>query len=683
MLLLMASAHQAFAQAPVTPSGAWDFTITSGITVGWNVSSGATSYNIYRSTTSGAEAAPKIGSISPGSANRYNDMTVTAGVTYYYKVTAVNGSGESAMSMETSATAGATRIANAPVLTASPGDASVNLTWTAVTGASSYMLGRLIGGTYIYQPGLTGTQFTDSGLSNGTAYTYTLIPSGSAGIGASTSVSNAVTATPTPIATLAFSNVPGETTPGTAFTVTVTAKLANGNTATTYSGTVQLTSNDTGASLGNITLVNGLGSYTTASLATVGLETITATDATYPTVTNSIGVYVAPDLTGGQTSEVYIDNTPGWSTSPAGLSTLAAGTTYYAHIAVVNTSGGNWTSQAGYYLRTTTIVNTCPVWSLGVNPPLNTTILPGHTLHFDFPIVTPHAAGTYGFQWNLVVGNAQTYSVVVSGLTLTSPPYSSPAPTTLTVLSTNILDGTVQLTDWPTQMTVGDRYDVSVTLSNSGTKTMTPGDGLLVGLVPQTGSPVTTWGVASTFGSTVYNGVTVPNDIPPSSLDNVHSVIRIPIIAPSTPGTYHMQWQLEQIVNGVATTFGTPSLDVPVTVVSTSGSDSGSCTGQTVPATVKGGTRFPVSLTFHNTGTTTWTAEHHYCIFTLGYSWLGLTAPVPTSVPPGDSVTFNFTATAPAYVASGNNVYPFQWNLESNCVGFGTPSSLTNITVTP
>src|SRR5262249_55015180 len=83
----------AHATVPSPPTAVWTYLSGSNIIVGWNVSSGATSYNIYRGTTSGGEGATAYGTLSGGSSNRYTDTGVTSGTTYYYKVTAVNASG--------------------------------------------------------------------------------------------------------------------------------------------------------------------------------------------------------------------------------------------------------------------------------------------------------------------------------------------------------------------------------------------------------------------------------------------------------------------------------------------------------------------------------------------------------------------------------------------------------------
>jgi uncharacterized protein with FMN-binding domain len=53
-------------------------------------------------------------------------------------------------------------------LVATPGNASMVLTWTAVSGATSYHVYR--GGVLVGSP--TAATWTDTGLTNGTAYTY-------------------------------------------------------------------------------------------------------------------------------------------------------------------------------------------------------------------------------------------------------------------------------------------------------------------------------------------------------------------------------------------------------------------------------------------------------------------------------------------------------------------------------
>src|SRR5205823_543783 len=74
---------------------------------------------------------------------------------------------------------------------------------------------------------------------------------------------------------------------GTAFNFTVTAQDAFNNTATSYSGTVNFTSNDSNATLpGNDKNTTRTGTFD-ATLRTAGLRTITATDTANTIITDT------------------------------------------------------------------------------------------------------------------------------------------------------------------------------------------------------------------------------------------------------------------------------------------------------------------------------------------------------------------------------------------------------------
>lgn len=93
--------------APSTPTGlAATAASSSQINLTWTQTSGATSYDIYRSNTSGGTFT-RLGSeptVSSGSTTTYSNTGLSAGTTYYYKISAINASGESAASSEVSAT---------------------------------------------------------------------------------------------------------------------------------------------------------------------------------------------------------------------------------------------------------------------------------------------------------------------------------------------------------------------------------------------------------------------------------------------------------------------------------------------------------------------------------------------------------------------------------------------------
>jgi fibronectin type 3 domain-containing protein len=175
---------------PAAPTG---LTATPGnatVMLSWTASSGAASYNVKRSTSSGSEV-----TISSPTGTSYNDSSVTNGTKYYYEVSAVNASGESANSNEVSATPSIAAPAAPTGLNAAPRNAQVALVWNTSTGATSYNVKRSTtnGSGYTTVSSPTGTSYNDTGLTNGTLYYYVVSAVGAGGESAN---SSQVSATP-------------------------------------------------------------------------------------------------------------------------------------------------------------------------------------------------------------------------------------------------------------------------------------------------------------------------------------------------------------------------------------------------------------------------------------------------------------------------------------------------------
>jgi len=99
-----------------TPTGLTATTGNTQVTLSWNASSGATSYNVKSSTTNGG---PYVTIASPTTTS-YTNTSLVNGTTYYYVVSATNSACESANSAQVSATptTPANSTNNPPVLAA-------------------------------------------------------------------------------------------------------------------------------------------------------------------------------------------------------------------------------------------------------------------------------------------------------------------------------------------------------------------------------------------------------------------------------------------------------------------------------------------------------------------------------------------------------------------------------------
>jgi len=91
---------QVSAQAIAAPTGVAASAGETQALLVWNTVTGATGYNVYRSTTSGYV---KVNTTDPVAANAYIDSSLTNGTAYYYVVTALSGATESANSTQVSA----------------------------------------------------------------------------------------------------------------------------------------------------------------------------------------------------------------------------------------------------------------------------------------------------------------------------------------------------------------------------------------------------------------------------------------------------------------------------------------------------------------------------------------------------------------------------------------------------
>jgi subtilase family serine protease len=159
---------------PGPPTGLKAVAGNGTVTLSWTASTGATTYNIYRGTTSGGEGATPIKSGISGTT--YTDGSLTNGKTYYYRVSASNSAGASGLSDEVSATPAAQTltITRGPTVKLSRGSAVIS--WTTNPAADSHVaygtspsqLSRTAGSTNL----VTSHSVSLTSLSRRTVYYY-------------------------------------------------------------------------------------------------------------------------------------------------------------------------------------------------------------------------------------------------------------------------------------------------------------------------------------------------------------------------------------------------------------------------------------------------------------------------------------------------------------------------------
>ncbi len=294
---------------------------SGGVNISWQLVSGATSYNVYRSTVSGALSTKSI--IGNVRSSSYLDATAVTGTTYYYQITSVDSNGESAPSAEMTVTAGPPVPGPVTGLTVTAGDAKATLSWSAVSGATSYNIyytHTSAGGIVPFHAQSLSTTPASYLPSDG----WTLVP------GNITSAGATVTGL-----------INGDT-----YQFMVTAVSANGEgLSTMYVETVPVAANPIPAPVTGLTATPGVGQISLAWTASSGATSYNVYYWRYATSSGSI--VVAPMKTTNLAGPDYYSTgmftpLPGGAniTSPAMTATgLTTGDTYQFIVTPVNATG--------------------------------------------------------------------------------------------------------------------------------------------------------------------------------------------------------------------------------------------------------------------------------------------------------------------------------------------------------
>ena len=175
-----------------------ELTATAGdkqIVLAWRASPGAMSYAVFRKSRN--ERFARIGGAI--TATTLIDAGLTNGTLYVYSVRALTANGGSDFSHPAYGTPKAPASpppAAAPQnLSATPGNGQIQLSWNAVAGATDYRVFRTTTGTFGTTPLATVTtpSYLNTGLMNGTAYSYRVAAHNAGGDGPASAT---VSATP-------------------------------------------------------------------------------------------------------------------------------------------------------------------------------------------------------------------------------------------------------------------------------------------------------------------------------------------------------------------------------------------------------------------------------------------------------------------------------------------------------
>lgn len=165
--------------APTTPTAVSATPGDGQVTIAWTPVSDAISYNIYWSATTGVTTGTTTnGILITGATTPYTLTGLTNGTIYYFVVTSVFATGESAGSPQVSAMPSVNPVPAAPAgVTVTPGNGQATISWTTVQGATSYNIYWLT--TTPVTPangnriaGVSTPPYTQTGLSSGTTYYY-------------------------------------------------------------------------------------------------------------------------------------------------------------------------------------------------------------------------------------------------------------------------------------------------------------------------------------------------------------------------------------------------------------------------------------------------------------------------------------------------------------------------------
>lgn len=153
---------------------------TAAIQITWAKVSGASGYQIYRSTSSNGSYA-KVGEVASGSTVTYNDTPPKANTKYYYKVRSLNSNnGKTGYGDYSPAVYGKSVAVPVNLSITLTNTGKLQLNWSKVSGAVSYRIYRMASNGAGYSkltdiPSGSTVTYTDGDVTSGITYSYTVL----------------------------------------------------------------------------------------------------------------------------------------------------------------------------------------------------------------------------------------------------------------------------------------------------------------------------------------------------------------------------------------------------------------------------------------------------------------------------------------------------------------------------
>lgn len=333
-------------------------------------------------------------------------------------------------------------------------------------------------------------------------------------------------------------------------------------------------------------------------------------------------------------------------------SIMVTGHSYTASVTMQNTGTTTWVGGAGNFRLGSRNPTDNTSWG-GSRVDVGASVPPGGTKTFTFPITAPGTAGTYNFQWEMVQDGVGWFGDLSTniGVNVLAPTSLSSNWTSLSVTPTS---GTADVT--------------------SGVMNVSAFGTVQSGVAGDAVANVTLFYDNNAFKSQAY---TPAYDDKKGQYINQNQSFSFTV--PAAPGSHTIKLR--------ATTALGADTDSPVYVINVAPPppvDGATFVSASVPTTMVQGQTYSASVTMRNSGTSTWTTG----TYQLGSQnaqdntvWGTNRVALPTNVAPGQSVTFNFQAKAPATTGTTN----FQWKMLQPNGWFGdlTTNYAVNVVAAP